>query len=207
MTRNENGQCCGVGGLMDKQKIVDTALDLFSKISFSKTSVADIAKACGVGKGTIYLYFQSKDDIFFAIVEKRLQNSIDTSSVFYADPEISLDTKMYHFFENLVDAYFMLKDLMFGSFDNIQGSVLKDVFFKYDKLYQRGIDNLYAIISSNLDKGRQESAQLKQDIAEFMNLIVGRILFALMARDWNDKEGLKTIIAPLAVKLYGAMIA
>ena len=192
---------------MNKGQIRDTALELFSRISFAKTSVADIAKACGLGKGTIYLHFQSKDEIFFSIIEERIRKEEALSEGYYNDPSVTIQTKVRRFFENLVDEYFVLKELMFGSFDNIKGSVLKDVFFKYGTLYQWSIDRLYGIVRSNANEEKQGDQNLRENIAELMDLMVGRILLALVARDWNDKEGLKTTIAPLAEKLYCAMIA
>lgn len=192
---------------MNKGQIRDTALELFSKISFAKTSVADIAKACGLGKGTIYLHFQSKDEIFFSIIEERIRKEEALSEGYYNDTSVTTQTKVRRFFENLVDEYFVLKELMFGSFDNIKGSVLKDVFFKYGTLYQWSIDRLYGIVRSNANEEKQGDKNLRENVAELMDLMVGRILLALVARDWNDKEGLKTTIAPLAEKLYCAMIA
>ena len=192
---------------MDKGQIRDTALELFSKISFAKTSVADIAKACGLGKGTIYLHFQSKDEIFFSIIEERIRKEEALSEGYYNDTSVPTQTKVRRFFENLVDEYFVLKELMFGSFDNIKGSVLKEVFFKYGTLYQWSIDRLYGIVRNNGSERKQCDQNLRENVAELMDLMVGRILLALVARDWNDKEGLKTTIAPLAEKLYCAMIA
>jgi len=192
---------------MNKGQIRDTAMELFSKISFAKTSVADIAKACGLGKGTIYLHFQSKDEIFFSIIEERIRKEEALSEGYYNDTSVTTQTKVRRFFENLVDEYFVLKELMFGSFDNIKGSVLKDVFFKYGTLYQWSIDRLYGIVRSNVNEEKQGDQNLRENVAELMDLMVGRILLALVARDWNDKEGLKTTIAPLAEKLYCAMIA
>ena len=192
---------------MDKFQLSDTALELFTRISFAKTSVADIAKACGLGKGTIYLHFQSKDEIFFSIIEERIRKEEALSEGYYNDTSVPTQTKVRRFFENLVDEYFVLKELMFGSFDNIKGSVLKEVFFKYGTLYQWSIDRLYGIVRNNGSERKQCDQNLRENVAELMDLMVGRILLALVARDWNDKEGLKTTIAPLAEKLYCAMIA
>lgn len=52
----------------DKEiRILDAALALFSRYGLKKTSIEDIAKTAGLGKGTIYLYFRSKEDIFEAV--------------------------------------------------------------------------------------------------------------------------------------------
>ena len=46
-----------------KLKILEKAKELFFIYGVKKTTVDEIAKAAGIGKGTIYLYFSSKGDI------------------------------------------------------------------------------------------------------------------------------------------------
>jgi len=46
---------------------LDAALKVFSDQGFAAAKMADIANAAGVGKGTIYEYYQSKEDLFFAV--------------------------------------------------------------------------------------------------------------------------------------------
>ncbi len=53
---------------------MDAAIKLFSEREFSRTTVDEIASLAGVGKGTIYLYFQNKEQIFMAIIEQGLEN-------------------------------------------------------------------------------------------------------------------------------------
>jgi len=50
-----------------KQLILEAAEILLHKFGYSKTSLDDIAKEAGLGKGTIYYYFESKEEIFIAI--------------------------------------------------------------------------------------------------------------------------------------------
>jgi len=57
-----------------EEQILEAAKELFSRYGLSKTTVGEIAKAANVGKGTIYLYFTSKEEIFFAVF-KRLNES------------------------------------------------------------------------------------------------------------------------------------
>ncbi|UZT81789.1 TetR/AcrR family transcriptional regulator [Caproicibacterium sp. BJN0003] len=56
---------------MDKRNLIlDAMLDLLEKEKGAACSVSDIAKRAGIGKGSIYYYFQSKDEIFDALVER-----------------------------------------------------------------------------------------------------------------------------------------
>ena len=52
-----------------KSRIVAAAAQVFAQRGFSGTSVAEIAVQAGIGKGTIYEYFNSKEDLFFAVFE------------------------------------------------------------------------------------------------------------------------------------------
>ena len=46
-----------------REKIVSSAMELFAKKGFDKTTVDEIVAKAGVAKGTFYLYFKSKDDL------------------------------------------------------------------------------------------------------------------------------------------------
>src|SRR3954454_3358869 len=49
-------------------EILDAALDCFAERGFAATRLEDVAARAGVTKGTAYLYFESKEDLFKAVV-------------------------------------------------------------------------------------------------------------------------------------------
>ncbi len=49
-------------------EIVDAAVSLFSDLGFYKTKISDIAEKLGVSQGTIYKYFEEKDDILYLAI-------------------------------------------------------------------------------------------------------------------------------------------
>lgn len=53
-----------------KDKIIDSALTLFSDQGFHQTSVDQIARHAGVSKGLTYNYFDSKEALLSAIIER-----------------------------------------------------------------------------------------------------------------------------------------
>lgn len=58
------------GGIVDKkEKIMQAATQSFSMFGFKGTSVDHIAKIAGVGKGTIYTYFENKEVILQKIIQ------------------------------------------------------------------------------------------------------------------------------------------
>jgi AcrR family transcriptional regulator len=56
-----------------RQAIMQAAMTLFTEKGFDETSIEELAKAAGIGKGTIYGYFQTKSDILHAFCEDELE--------------------------------------------------------------------------------------------------------------------------------------
>lgn len=54
-------------------QIITAAEDVFSKKGFSEARMDDIAEETGLSKGTLYLYFKSKNDIIIAILDRIFQ--------------------------------------------------------------------------------------------------------------------------------------
>lgn len=57
--------------LLKENKLYNAAYDLFTSHGINETSISDIAKHAGVGKGTFYLYFKDKYDILDRIIFKK----------------------------------------------------------------------------------------------------------------------------------------
>jgi len=71
----EDGTLAGRSRKVEPAKIVESAARVFSRKGFFKTIMADIAAEAGIGKGTLYEYFRSKDDLFFAVFEQFMEKS------------------------------------------------------------------------------------------------------------------------------------
>ncbi|MBS0292569.1 MAG: TetR/AcrR family transcriptional regulator [Proteobacteria bacterium] len=53
-------------------ELLDAALDLFVEKGFATTRVEEVAARAGVSKGTLFLYFPSKEDLLKAVVRKNI---------------------------------------------------------------------------------------------------------------------------------------
>src|SRR2546421_7024981 len=53
-------------------EIVAAALEVFGERGFAGTKLADVARRAGVTKGTVYLYFDSKEALFKAVVRETI---------------------------------------------------------------------------------------------------------------------------------------
>ncbi len=66
-----------------RRQIIDGARRVFLSKGFDAASMTDIAKAAGVSKGTLYVYFKDKDELFAAIV--RGECAVQEKGVFEFD--------------------------------------------------------------------------------------------------------------------------
>lgn len=53
-----------------REAILAAATDRFARFGFKKTSIEDVARRAGIGKGTVYLHFASKEELFGAAVRR-----------------------------------------------------------------------------------------------------------------------------------------
>lgn len=63
-----------------RREILENSIDLFAQSGYTGTDVQAVALSLGIAKGTVYLYFSSKRELFLAAVEyaiKRLAERID----------------------------------------------------------------------------------------------------------------------------------
>jgi TetR/AcrR family transcriptional regulator len=57
-------------------ELLDAALDLFVAKGFAATRAEEVAAKAGVSKGTLFLYFKSKEELFEAVVRENITNQI-----------------------------------------------------------------------------------------------------------------------------------
>jgi len=60
-------------------EVLDAAMALFIEKGFASTRVEDIARAAGLSKGTVYLYFPSKEALLEALVRRAIVPIADTA--------------------------------------------------------------------------------------------------------------------------------
>lgn len=68
-----------------KAELVDASMALFLEKGYESTMVSDIVKRVGVAQGTFYYYFETKQDVLDAALEKMLQEGVDRVARLAAD--------------------------------------------------------------------------------------------------------------------------
>jgi AcrR family transcriptional regulator len=69
------------------QELLDAALELFVEKGFAAARAEEVAARAGVSKGTLYLYYPSKEDLLKAVIKKNLSERLAAGAAQAADFE------------------------------------------------------------------------------------------------------------------------
>ena len=129
-----------------ERRILDTAAELFAKQPFHKVLLSDVARVAAVGKGTLYLYFQSKEDLYFAVLFRGFSSLVDHLSNYLADTDGPAEEQMAgavrilcdHMFQKAVNMEMMSMVMTFPTTDEWRAKRL-ELWSSLEELIRRGI--------------------------------------------------------------------
>lgn len=88
-------------------QILDAARNVFAKKGFAATKVEDISSAAGIAKGTLYLYYRSKRDIYMAALREGIlalyeetRRNVDRAQSVQEKLRTFIFTRLHYFEEN-----------------------------------------------------------------------------------------------------------
>jgi TetR/AcrR family transcriptional regulator, repressor for uid operon len=87
-----------------RERILHSAVTIFSKNGFDKSRMEDISLEAGISKGTLYLYFKSKDELFFAICENNIKKLKEQLDFLLAQKKEDLIYNVEKFYDNFHSA-------------------------------------------------------------------------------------------------------
>jgi AcrR family transcriptional regulator len=159
-------------------EILDAALDLFVERGFAATRLEDVAQRAGVSKGTVYLYFDSKEDLFKAVIRSGLVRAIEEGEKLVATFEGSSPDLLRHIYA--------------GWWQNIGGTRLAGIpklmiseaqnfpelaNFYYDEVIERGSRLISRALERGIERGEFRRVNVDYTVrAMFAPLIMRAIL-------------------------------
>ena len=74
--------------------LVDAALAVFSRVGYAAAKIDDVAEEAGVSKGTVYLYFDSKEQLFEGMVKSKMSPMRNNVASLAIDPDQSATDRL-----------------------------------------------------------------------------------------------------------------
>ena len=177
-----------------RDRILREAASEFAQLGFEQTNINTIAERAGIGKGTIYLYFSSKRDLFIAMLQAIAQRQIDAAR----RALLSADT-----LQKQLEALF-LAFVHLATEDADGFHVYMSALYGVNRAFQDEAVNLLreyvALIGEALDQEAKAVAPANLD-ASALFVLSATESFVLSARVLGYSEQRLTALAPLAAKL------
>jgi AcrR family transcriptional regulator len=183
-----------------KDQIVEAAIREFSRKGFSRTTIDDIARAAGIGKGTVYEYFSNKEEIvhesfrfFMNSLEPDFQ-AILISGVPAKEKLVKIFDRFSHFISS---EYQELVELMFefwseGIKEKGSKGVLFEEMIKFYHVYREIFADI--IIEGLGDGGFRKDIDPRSTAAMIVGSLDGLLVqWALERENCDFKEILKTL--------------
>ncbi|WP_417913199.1 TetR/AcrR family transcriptional regulator [Candidatus Electronema sp. TJ] len=152
-----------MSGLREQKKqktrtaIMEAAFTLFGERGYENTSISALAKAAGIGKGTIYSYFSSKSEILLAFCEDELDClHLELQRTIPADAP--LEEKLLHVF--MYEFRYVTKNKGFGR------TLMRELIFPKELTTEksRQIEEQFIQFFVLMFTEAQERGQLRRDI-------------------------------------------
>ena len=166
-------------------EITAAALKLFAERGFAATKLEDVAQAAGISKGTIYLYFATKEDLFKAVVRQELLPTLERIEANVAaydgpTPDLlrSVAARMKQIMETDAGSIPKLVLSESGNFPEIAQFYAKEVVGRGMRVFER-------ILQRGAERGEFRAAQAQHVLPTF----IGPVLLMLL---WRHSIGRHT---------------
>jgi AcrR family transcriptional regulator len=187
-----------------RAQIVDVARKIFTRYGFKKTTMEEIAAASRKGKSSIYYYFQSKEDIFRAVVEReadelkiRLGRTIQTGDAPLEKLKAYILFRLHHvrtlenFYAALNEEYLTHMEFILEirkKFDREELQVVKEILDQgmRDGSFQINSSEIGAIAIATMMKGLELplllSSEHKTDRGELLDDLIRVLFYGIVKR-------------------------
>lgn len=106
----------------EKQVITNSLIEqgriLFSKLGFQKTSILEITKNVGIAQGTFYKFFNSKEELYFVILEmeeEKIKEQFANVDIFKENQPNKAIKSILRQMINTIETNPLIRELYFGS--------------------------------------------------------------------------------------------
>ena len=114
-----------------KDKLIISAIKVFSEKGFYNTKISDIVQEAGVAQGTFYIYFKSKEEIFFQIIQLIVSNMVGIINK-YSEIEDKPSKIIKLFARDIFKILYEYKDIAYIFFFQVicAGNQFQDIYFE-----------------------------------------------------------------------------
>jgi len=170
-----------------KARIIKAAAQVFADRGFSGTVMADIADRAGIGKGTLYEYFDSKEDLFFAVFEWFTQETEAAAKVSISALGGSVSERLAVLSESVMQSWLEMKDLFTLVMEFWAASASSQMKQRFKGYFRQAYEDFRRIVAALIREGI-EHGEFREDIVpESVAAALVGSWDALLLQAWFDE--------------------
>jgi len=146
-----------------KDQIIEAAARVFAKKGYAGAAVADIAVEAEIGKGTIYAYFDSKEDLFFAVFEWFMQQTGAAAKVSISHLGGSASQRLEALSDSIMGMWDEIKDAFILTIEFWAASSSSQMRVRFKDAFRRLYEEFRAIVVSLIRDGI-ERGEFRSDV-------------------------------------------
>jgi AcrR family transcriptional regulator len=167
--------------------IIEAAAKVFARRGFSGTLMADIAVEAGIGKGTLYEYFDSKEDLFFAVFEWFVQATEAEAKVSISALGGSASERLDALSDSLMSSWAQMKDMFSLVMEFWSASASSQMRKRFKQAFKNGYSDFRQIVSALIREGIQRGDFRPEVDAESVAAALVGTWDALLLQAWFDE--------------------
>ena len=169
-----------------KKGIIEAAARVFARRGYSGTVMADIAEESGIGKGTLYEYFKSKEALFFAVFEWYLEKSGAKAQVSLTDLGKTASERLKLCSQILMTAWEELRDIYSLTMEFWAASTSSQIKDRFKHAFQKGYREYRSLVAALIREGIAQG-EFRNDLAvESVAAALVGTWDALLLQAWFD---------------------
>jgi len=186
-----------------KQEILIAAMKVFARKGVANTKMADVAESAGIGKGTIYEYFKSKDDIFaeaFSHFMEQMDAVIAKRLFKIHDPIEKLDAGITAWVEVIKNCSIDFMEIIMDFWAEGVRHKHKTTVFDLDKMYDEYRRMLVEILEDGISKDKFRPMNTTIVASILIGAIDGLVLQWIMDRNLFQFEEAANVLKKIFIE-------
>ena len=168
--------------------IIEAAAKVFARRGFASTLMAEIAIEAGIGKGTLYEYFDSKENLFFAVFEWFVQATEAEAKVSISALGGSASERLDALSDSLMSSWAQMEDMYSLVMEFWSASASSQMRERFKQAFKNGYSDFRQIVSTLIRDGIERGEfQPQVDIDSVAAALVGT-WDALFLQAWFDRS-------------------
>ena len=168
--------------------IIKAAAKVFARRGFAATLMAEIAIKAEIGKGTLYEYFDSKEDLFFSVFEWFVKATEAKAQVSIAALGGSASDRLKALSDSLMNSWVEMRDLFSLVMEFWSASASSQMRQRFKRAFRQGYGDFRQIVSTLIRDGIERGEfQPHVDIESVAAALVGT-WDALLLQAWFDDD-------------------